>query len=743
MRSFTPGFPFIFVVFAGCGSELDLGAHDGVPPGSCMSGPACGDASASDGAASSSNDSSAEETGTSITPAAGLSPAGIFPAGPWVEAASGIEGGDLRAISFDSFDPKVVYAASHGAGIFRSLDGGDTWKPASSGLGDRICVESVVAHPGQADTVFAWAGACKQTYQTNTDSTVFFRSTDRGTSWSPIALDQYFSISKLIAPSPSSPNVVYIASSDGFSRSTDGGVTFAPRTYPGNPSSNPTSLVIDPKHSDVVYCIVDEKIWKSVDGGSSWASLPITRSAFALIVSGADSQRLVANVNPTFVEKASIARSDDGGQSWTLVSGTVGAGRLVESPSVPSRLYNSDGQYEIRRFFATNDGGKTFAAQSAQLEPRLRGRVVGEVALAVDPLDSQHVVFSSGAVLSTPDGGASLVEAKGGIMNRDVVALVVAPSSPNVLYAGSRSDLYKTTNGGVSWTRSPQTLALDQRVTALAVHPTNPDVVYAAMVKNTPQSEHTLWKSIDAGQTFHTVGTSVAGLVQHLLVDPMVPSTVLAFVGGGNSPSSVRVSRDDGVSWSAAVLPSSATAHVSNWSTVSFDPKDSSRLIATLDDGSSSSSAAVVRSTDRGATFSVMTAGTKIDEHDLFAYGRMRGVLYDRKKEGLLYACMSEGLYRSTDGGASWNLAMVGTPAGEGCTRIFVTEGEGHVGMLNRVLRVSVDSATSWQTAKSLRASGEFYDEVKAIAVDPSNPKTVFLGLSGSVGVARTTSFGL
>lgn len=737
MRLSRLDFAPIFVALAACGSELDLGKHDDAR--ACPPGAACDEGGGPNGTAGPGGNDPLPGGGD--TP---IAPVGILPAGgPWVEAAAGIEGGDIRSLSFDATDTKVVYAASFGAGVFRSLDGGDTWKVGSSGLGDRLCISSVVAHPGQANTVFAQASRCSHYGNTTEGSALAtFRSVDRGATWTQVAIGAAIFSEGVVAPSPSSPNIVYLAHVTGIFRSTDGGVTFAPRVFPGSVLHDPSSFAVDPKNPDVAYCVIDGAAWKTVNGGTGWAPLATPAAAYTVQVSSADSLRLVSTLRGS----PFVANSENGGQNWAPASGGVAdVMPLLVSPSSPLRVYGSATNYATSfgttSLFASNDGGKSFGVLPAKVEGAYRiRRGVGVNSWAIDPADSTHVILSSGLIESTKDSGATVTKATGGIMNRDVDAIVNQPSSPNVLYAASLSELHKTTNGGGAWTRLPRSWLATDSVTALAAHPTNPSVLYAAVLGYSPSPrQHRIWKSIDGGQTFQAIGTPANDAVKHLLVDPMVPSTVYAFVEG---VSSVRVSRDDGVTWASAVLPT--TMSLAGWGAVSFDPKDSSRIIATVDNNDSSASV-VLRSTDRGATFTAMTSGTTLHGSDLFVRSTS-GVLHDRKKEGSLYACLDQGVYRSTDSGNSWHVAMVGVPADAECAKIFVTEGEGHIGMFTKGggrLYVSVDGATSWQAAKGVNPDGDFYESVKAIAVDPTNPKTVFLGLAGSVGVARTTSLGL
>ncbi len=144
----------------------------------------------------------------------------------------------------------------------------------------------------------------------------------------------------------------------------------------------------------------------------------------------------------------------------------------------------------------------------------------------------------AGGVWKTTDGGANWRPIADLIANIAVNSMAMEPGNPNVIYAGTGqgtfagsairgAGIFKTTDGGTSWTRLAETNTLDfHYVNDLAVSPNNPQRVYAA-------TRTGVWLSIDGGATWtKSLATGVQGGVMDLLLRPGGPAdNVLASVG--------------------------------------------------------------------------------------------------------------------------------------------------------------------------------------------------------------------
>ena len=738
---------------AGCTVGLDLGAHDG--PTTCGAGSVC------DGGEGGPPGDGGGDAPDGPTSDGDFGPSGILPSGPWVAAARGIEGGDLRSLAHDASDPSVIFAASWGAGIFRSPDAAKTWLPASAGLGDRLCISHVAAHPARAGVVFALAAGCErrgEPFRPLTYSVV--RTTDSGASWSPVATSIAAGVldeNSAVAASASAPDTVYVKTRASVWRSTDGGVTATMRSRLDGQPGPEDRVVVDPKNKDVLYIIHGGALSKSVDGGATFTGLvpPVPPSGLdvtQIVLSPTDPQVLHASRLYT----DSFATSRDGGATWTPrpAPGAYG-GQMVPCATDPKRLYLATAS----GLYATTDEWTSVAplAAPAPLGLSRTRSALGLQAASVDPHACDRIAFAGELVWSSSDGGQSIVEASQGITNRDVDALEIASSDPSVLYAGSLARLFRTADEGRHWSHVTATGLGDREdITAITIDGATADTLYvasfdSATVPATPRKGH-LYRSVDGGRTLTALDLTGAMPV----IDGGTPRIDrLALHGAGSAAplfvfatGRIAVSRDAGVSFASVATTVAAAA--GRWRTVSRDPSNGKAFTAVWVESPdvTPTRSHVLRTTDDGATFTEVAAGLAVSGGDLF--NGLYGVVHDRKRAGLQYACGEDGVYRSTDAGTTWTRSVTGVPTKDGlsCRRIFVTAGDGHVVFLDQVggtasFYASTDAGVTWQAGRGITPSGDLGEAVRDLVPHPSAPKTLYVGLRGSVGVARTTTLGL
>src|SRR5882762_4679096 len=119
-----------------------------------------------------------------------------------------------------------------------------------------------------------------------------------------------------------------------------------------------------------------------------------------------------------------------------------------------------------------------------------------------------------------------------------ISALVIDPLTPTTLYAGTPGGMFKSTDGGATWSAS----ALVNTISALAIDPLTPNILYAAVSGG-------IFKSTDGGVTWDRSGDLPGGV---LVFDPLNPTTLYAGgVGTSNdTPGDLYKSTDGGASWS-------------------------------------------------------------------------------------------------------------------------------------------------------------------------------------------------
>jgi photosystem II stability/assembly factor-like uncharacterized protein len=199
---------------------------------------------------------------------------------------------------------------------------------------------------------------------------------------------------------------------------------------------------------------------RSDDGGRTWRPLVDRRGFDAMGLA-------VSRTNPRQVYLAGhdvFQVSTDGGASWQPVAhnlpGTDIHG-IAMSPDDPSRLYAFVNGHGV---FGSTDGARSWQ-RLGQVPPD----VMALAAAGGDPETLYAGSMGSGVLRST-DGGQTWGPAVNGLDSRRVMALAVDPVARQTVYAGIDGGLYKTVDGGSTWTKLAVSPAQPQRVLAIKFH---------------------------------------------------------------------------------------------------------------------------------------------------------------------------------------------------------------------------------------------------------------------------------
>jgi photosystem II stability/assembly factor-like uncharacterized protein len=470
-------------------------------------------------------------------------------------------------------------------GLFKSSDGGTTWQQAGVGILSAM-LGPVAIDPRSANTLYI-AG-----HPINVDfpGVTLFKSTNGGTSWSPIASGISLSAGLGVTVDPINTSTLYMTTEMGFIKSTDAGRSWKAINN-GLPECFCTfrPVVIDPQRSDTLYAIrFDGAIFKSTNGGQNWA-LNSRFAADSLTVDPRDSNTLYAPAfgSPSFGVGA--FKSTDGGVSWSGINTDLRATPIVSAvidPRNPETLYAGTPR---RGFLKSIDKGKTWAAINSGIKQQ--DELPDVEPLAIDPQTPSTLYGGIGGYQCDPGGVFKSVD--GGLNWADsglvtcINALIIDPQIPSTIYAlDAYGGAFKSVDGGRSW--NPINAGLPKgSVTDLAIDRQNSQTLYAAVGK-------AVYKSTDGGAIWN-YSTDLNGAIAKVATDGQHPGTVYVIItpsaGGG-----IWKSVDGGTSWQdlSSALP--ATPY-----TIALDPKNSATIYAATDYG-------VITSADGGKSWTLLTA---------------------------------------------------------------------------------------------------------------------------------------
>jgi photosystem II stability/assembly factor-like uncharacterized protein len=172
--------------------------------------------------------------------------------------------GSVAGVSFVAVDPtnsSIIYAAAQ-RGVFKSIDGGENWAGADSGLAGFFYDSTITIDPLTPATLYA------------TTTQGVFKSTDAAQSWNKLDADpsgtDYYGFGVEITIDPITPSTIYLAPGS-ILKSTDGGQSWNRL----DTSSGVSGLVIDPINTSTLYASSsDGNILKTTDGGQTWTVHP-------------------------------------------------------------------------------------------------------------------------------------------------------------------------------------------------------------------------------------------------------------------------------------------------------------------------------------------------------------------------------------------------------------------------------------------------------------------------------------
>ena len=375
--------------------------------------------------------------------------------------------GRVTDIAVDPTDSSIIYVASAGAGVFKTTNLGQTWKPVFDEIGT-YSMGAVTVDPNNPSVVYAGTGEINGRVQTY-DGTGLYKSTDAGETWTFSGLPQSYGIGRILVD-PNNSNIVYAAvmgrlwepnPERGLYRSTDAGATWQLVLYLSE-YTGCAEVIIHPS-TGTLFAAMWERSWSTES--------PYTVSD--------------AMVGPN----SGMYRSTDG-INWAKVTDSdlptgpsVGRIGLTLDP-LSTRVYAFIWTYPANGtdVYRSNDLGLTWSrAGSSVPNSAVTYRGYYFAMIKVAPGIPDRVYLGGVDLYRSINGGTGwgkIGNYTQGYIYADHHAMYIHPTSPNFILSGNDGGVYLSTNGGLNNNWQGLFNFPNTQFYSVAIDPHNPSRLY-------------------------------------------------------------------------------------------------------------------------------------------------------------------------------------------------------------------------------------------------------------------------
>jgi photosystem II stability/assembly factor-like uncharacterized protein len=611
----------------------------------------------------------------------------------WRPIFDGQPTGSVGAVAVARSNPNVLYVGSGeglqrpdlstGDGVYKSSDGGKTWK--NVGLRDGQQIPAILIDPADAQRVFV--AVLGHPYGANAERGVF-RSTDGGTTWAKVLYKDENTGAVALAFEPGNARTVYAAlwsarqgpwengawqgPTSGLYKSTDGGTQWRPLTK-GLPTAEQglgrIGLDVAPSDPKRLYAMVDAPqlggIYRSDDAGESWQRVGSERRVWGRGSDFAEVRVDPKNKDVIYVANTSLYRSTDGGKTFTAIRGAPGGDdyhTVWINPDDPQIILTASDQGAV----ISVNGGRTWSSWYNQPTAQFYHVIT----------DDQFPYWVYGGQQESGSAGVCSRGRDGHITFRDWHPVGVEeygyvapdPLDPNIIYGGKVSRFDRRT--GQVQNVAPEALRSGKyrflRTAPLVFSPVDKRSLYLGA--------NVLFKTTDGGRKWEVISPdltrerpevpesigvfrtpALARMPRRGVIYTVAPSYKdVNTIWAGTDDGLIHVTRDGGKTWKD-VTPPGLTA----WSKVSvmdashFDADTAYAAVNRfrLDDLRPH----IYRTHDGGKTWQEVVRGLPRDP--------VNAVREDPVRKGLLFCGTERAVYVSFNDGDDWQPLRLNMPA--------------------------------------------------------------------------------
>lgn len=602
--------------------------------------------------------------------------------------------GSVGDIAVALSNPDIIYVGSGeglhrpdlgvGDGIFKSIDGGKTWKHV--GLKDVQQVGRLIIHPTNPDIVIV--AGLGHPYGANEQRGVF-KTIDGGKTWKKVLYIDEHTGAIQVEFDPNNPDILFAdmwehqegpwenakfsGPNSGLYKSTDGGENWRKITK-GLPSADQglgrIGVGIAPSNSNLMFATVDARqnggIYKSTDAGESWSLIHENRRLWGRGGDFAEIKIHPQNPDRIYVANVASYTSADGGKTWSSLKGAPGGDdyhRIWINPINPDiMLFVADQGAVI-----TVNAGRTWSSWYNQPTTQLY-HVSTDNAFPYWVYGGQQESGAIG-VASRGNGGQISFREFMGVGSDEYAYVAPDPKNSDIIYGGRLMRFNKKT--GQSTNVAPEALRSGKyrfvRTMPLLFHPADDNMLLFGT--------NVMWKTMNGGQSWEIISPDLTyeqpeipssvgdyktkemetmarrGVIYSIGPSPVNVKTIWA----GTDDGRVHLTKNGGGNWTEVTPPAMSTwDKVSQIDASHFD--ENTAYIAINAIRKDDMTPYVYRTRDGGKSWSLITSGMNPN-------GSVNVVREDPKQKGLLYAGTEREVYFSIDDGENWQSLRNNMPA--------------------------------------------------------------------------------
>ncbi|RIV18634.1 glycosyl hydrolase [Fibrisoma montanum] len=674
------------------------------------------------------------------------------------------------------------YFGAVGGGLWKTTDGGLTWSPVTDGQIRSSSVGAVAVSESNPDVVYIGTGETQFRGNIMQGDGVY-RSVDGGKTWKNVGLTNTQAIAR-VRVHPTNPNIVYVAAlghpygpneERGIFRTTDGGTTWKKILYKGDKAGG-ADLIIDRTNPNVIYASIWQvyrtpwKMWggggasglfKSTDGGKTWTELTRkpgmpkgTVGKIGVSVSPADPNRVWAIVE---AEDGGVYRSDDAGMTWSRVNEerklrqrAFYYSRIYADPKDKNTVYclnvgfykSTDGGVKFNkaikvphgdnhdlwidptdstRMVAANDGGGCVSVNGGKTWTDENYPTAQLYHITVTSDFPYHVAGAqqdNSTVAVPSEGWTNYLARDNSLRNKEWSYQVGGgesgyiaqdPKNPDIFYAGSQGALLTRYNRSTGQTRDIQVYprffsgepasALPQRwqwTYPIVFSPKDPNRLYVC-------SQY-VWMTTNEGQTWEKISPDLTladtatlgksgGVITMDMNGPEIYATVFALapsyhdvntIWAGSDDGLLHITRDHGKNWQR-ITPPDMPKHTRISIIDASRHKPGTAYVAAKRYQMDDRAPYIWKTDDYGKTWKKIITGIRSDAY-------VHAVREDITRPGLLYAGTEHGIWVSFNDGENWEPLRLNLPDTQ-IADLQVTEKDVVIGTHGRSIYVLDDVA--------------------------------------------------